>query len=59
MGKSKNKKFKRPQFSADGLPVTVVKETEDECVDSPAGEMLEKVRFNVIMFIFINSRRVI
>nr|XP_023646174.1 HEAT repeat-containing protein 3 isoform X2 [Paramormyrops kingsleyae] len=44
MGKSKNKKFKRPQFSADGLPVTVVKETEDECVDSPAGEMLEKLQ---------------
>ncbi|XP_061101857.1 HEAT repeat-containing protein 3 isoform X2 [Conger conger] len=43
MGKSKNKKFRRPQFSAEGLPVSAVKNVEDEEeVESPADELLEK-----------------
>ncbi|KAL1007468.1 hypothetical protein UPYG_G00087210 [Umbra pygmaea] len=50
MGKSKNNKFRRPQFNADGLSVTAVKEVEDDpnefCdgVDTPAGELLEKLQ---------------
>ncbi|KAJ8394910.1 hypothetical protein AAFF_G00040330 [Aldrovandia affinis] len=45
MGKSKNKKFKRPQFSAEGLPVSAVNDFQDEEeVDSPAGELLEKLQ---------------
>ncbi|KPP62770.1 hypothetical protein Z043_119025 [Scleropages formosus] len=48
MGKSKNKKFKRPQFSADGLPVSLVKEEDVEesepAVESPAAELLDKLQ---------------
>lgn len=46
MGKSKTNKFRRPQFNAEGLSVTAVKEVEEDHdgVDSPAGELLEKVR---------------
>ncbi|KAI1890170.1 hypothetical protein AGOR_G00170910 [Albula goreensis] len=45
MGKSKNKKFKRPQFSAEGLPVSAAKDIEEEEeVDSPVGELLEKLQ---------------
>ncbi|XP_035275864.1 HEAT repeat-containing protein 3 [Anguilla rostrata] len=45
MGKSKNKKFKRPQFSAEGLPVSAVKNVDDEEeVESPADELLEKLQ---------------
>lgn len=47
MGKTKNPKFKRPQFSPDGLAATAVKnaveEAEDE-EDSPAAELLEKLQ---------------
>lgn len=45
MGKSKNNKFKRPQFNSVGLPTNAVKEVEDDHdeTDSPAGELLEKV----------------
>lgn len=45
MGKSKNNKFKRPQFNSVGLPTNAVKEIEDEHdeADSPAGELLEKL----------------
>ncbi|XP_045074662.1 HEAT repeat-containing protein 3 [Coregonus clupeaformis] len=50
MGKSKTNKFRRPQFNAEGLSVTAVKEVEEDhdevCdgVDSPAGELLEKLQ---------------
>ncbi|XP_036399770.1 HEAT repeat-containing protein 3 [Megalops cyprinoides] len=45
MGKSKNKKFKHPRFSAEGLPASAAKDVEDEEeVDSPAGELLEKLQ---------------
>ncbi|XP_076855743.1 HEAT repeat-containing protein 3 [Brachyhypopomus gauderio] len=46
MGKTKNTKFKRAQFSPDGLAVTAVKDVEDEddVVDSPAVELLEKLQ---------------
>ncbi|XP_030621618.1 HEAT repeat-containing protein 3 [Chanos chanos] len=45
MGKTKNNKFKRPQFSRDGMPVAAVKEIEvEEEVDSPAAELLEKLQ---------------
>lgn len=50
MGKSRTNKFRRPQFTAEGLSVTAVKEMEQDHgevfdgVDSPAGELLEKVR---------------
>lgn len=63
MGKSKNKKFKRPQFSAEGLPVSALNHFQDEEeVDSPAGELLEKVGSEKIMtdvcipvqFMFLN-----
>ncbi|XP_046898389.1 HEAT repeat-containing protein 3 [Hypomesus transpacificus] len=45
MGKSKNNKFKRPQFNSVGLPTNAVKEVEDDHdeTDSPAGELLEKL----------------
>ncbi|TRY65130.1 hypothetical protein DNTS_022285 [Danionella cerebrum] len=47
MGKTKNNKFKRPQFSPDGLAATAVKnnsedEAEDE-EDSSATELLDKL----------------
>uniref|UniRef100_A0A673XYD5 HEAT repeat containing 3 n=1 Tax=Salmo trutta TaxID=8032 RepID=A0A673XYD5_SALTR len=46
MGKSKTNKFRRPQFNAEGLSVTAVKEVEEDHdgVDSPAGELLEKLQ---------------
>lgn len=48
MGKSKTTKFKRSQFNSIGLPVNAVKEVdveeEDHGDDSPAAELLEKVR---------------
>ncbi|XP_053721738.1 HEAT repeat-containing protein 3 [Synchiropus splendidus] len=49
MGKSRNTKFKRPQFNSVGLPVSAVKETdrEEEEVgedDCPASELLEKLQ---------------
>ncbi|XP_069037404.1 HEAT repeat-containing protein 3 [Lepisosteus oculatus] len=49
MGKSKNKKFKRPQFSAEGLPVRIGQEEVEEDgeageVDTPAGELLDKLQ---------------
>uniref|UniRef100_A0A6Q2X2N0 SYO1-like TPR repeats domain-containing protein n=1 Tax=Esox lucius TaxID=8010 RepID=A0A6Q2X2N0_ESOLU len=50
MGKSKNNRFRRPQFNAEGLSVNAVKEVEvdhDEVcdgIDSPAGELLEKLQ---------------
>ncbi|XP_039990112.1 HEAT repeat-containing protein 3 [Xiphias gladius] len=49
MGKSRTTKFKRPQFSAVGLPVNAVKEVdpeEDEHGDDscPAAELLEKLQ---------------
>ena len=50
MGKSKNNKFKRPQFNSAGLPVGAVKGVEEEHeeedhadADCPAAELLEKV----------------
>lgn len=47
MGKTKNTKFKRPQFSPDGLAATSanqsVEEIEDD-EDSPAAEFLDKLR---------------
>lgn len=51
MGKAKNNKFKRPRFSAGGLSANAVKEVMDEDeveVDSPAAELMEKVRKNSI-----------
>ncbi|XP_071237600.1 HEAT repeat-containing protein 3-like [Salvelinus alpinus] len=50
MGKSKTNKFRRPQFNAEGLSVTAVKEMEQDHgeffdgVDSPTGELLEKLQ---------------
>uniref|UniRef100_A0A8C8F9C1 SYO1-like TPR repeats domain-containing protein n=1 Tax=Oncorhynchus tshawytscha TaxID=74940 RepID=A0A8C8F9C1_ONCTS len=50
MGKSKTNKFRRPQFNAEGLSVTAVKEMEPDHgevfdgVDSPTGELLEKLQ---------------
>ncbi|KAJ8281001.1 hypothetical protein GJAV_G00062160 [Gymnothorax javanicus] len=45
MGKSKNKKFKRPQVSAEGLSVSSVKNVEDEeDVECPADDLLEKLQ---------------
>ncbi|XP_077567848.1 HEAT repeat-containing protein 3 [Stigmatopora nigra] len=51
MGKSKTKKFKRPQFNDVGLPVTAVKEAAEEIDeqvnndgDSAASELLEKLQ---------------
>ncbi|XP_040899319.1 HEAT repeat-containing protein 3 [Toxotes jaculatrix] len=49
MGKSRTTKFKRPQFSAVGLPANAVKEVdaeEEEHVDDscPAAELLEKLQ---------------
>ncbi|XP_013982711.1 HEAT repeat-containing protein 3 [Salmo salar] len=50
MGKSRTNKFRRPQFTAEGLSVTAVKEMEQDHgevfdgVDSPAGELLEKLQ---------------
>lgn len=46
MGKSRTNKFRRPQFTAEGLSVTAVKEVEEDHdgVDSPAGELLEKLQ---------------
>ena len=48
MGKAKNNKFKRPQFTSAGLPAVKhaarEEEEEEEEEDScPAGELLEKV----------------
>lgn len=47
MGKTKNTKFKRPQFSPDGIAVNSAKqsvdEIEDDEEDSPAAEFLDKV----------------
>ena len=48
MGKSRTTKFKRPQFSAVGLPVNALKEVdaeEDELGDDscPAAELLAEV----------------
>lgn len=47
MGKTKNARFKRAQFSPDGVPVKAVKraaedEIDDE-VESPHAELVEKV----------------
>ncbi|XP_072527691.1 HEAT repeat-containing protein 3 isoform X2 [Salminus brasiliensis] len=46
MGKTKNTRFKRPQFTADGLSVSAVKDEveEEEDVESPAVELLEKLQ---------------
>ncbi|XP_070690905.1 HEAT repeat-containing protein 3 [Pempheris klunzingeri] len=48
MGKSKTTKFKRPQFSAVGLPMSAVKEPEEPEEqpgdESPAAELLEKLQ---------------
>ncbi|KAG9260931.1 HEAT repeat-containing protein 3 [Astyanax mexicanus] len=50
MGKTKNTRFKRPQFSADGLSVSAVKdvleeeEQQEEAEESPAVELLEKLQ---------------
>ncbi|XP_066509996.1 HEAT repeat-containing protein 3-like [Hoplias malabaricus] len=46
MGKAKNNKFKRPQYSPDGLSVAAVKDAleADEDDDSPASEFLEKLQ---------------
>ncbi|XP_029497604.1 HEAT repeat-containing protein 3-like [Oncorhynchus nerka] len=50
MGKSKTNKFRRPQFNAEGLSVTAVKEMEPDHgevfdgVDAPTGELLEKLQ---------------
>lgn len=47
MGKTKNPKFKRSQFSPDGLAATAVKNTVEEAEDeedSPAAELLEKLQ---------------
>lgn len=56
MGKSKTNKFKRPHFSV-GLPVNAVKEVDvDEYdSDSPAAELLEKVRKQPIFLFGINA----
>lgn len=48
MGKSKNARFKRAQFAPDGPPVKAMKraaedEDEDDVVESPHAELLEKV----------------
>ncbi|XP_051946875.1 HEAT repeat-containing protein 3 [Xyrauchen texanus] len=47
MGKAKNTKFKRPQFSPDGVAATpvkhVVEDLEDD-EDSPAAEFLDKLQ---------------
>ena len=55
MGKSKNNKFKRPQFNSAGLPVGAVKDVEEEHeeedhvdADCPAAELLEKVRVSTL-----------
>lgn len=54
MGKAKNNKFKRPRFSAGGLSANAVKEVMDNEgeieVDSPAAELLEKVRKTPFLF---------
>ncbi|CAL8360489.1 unnamed protein product [Gadus morhua 'NCC'] len=51
MGKSKNNKFKRPQFNSAGLPVGAVKDVEEEHeeedhvdAECPAAELLEKLQ---------------
>ncbi|KAJ7994915.1 hypothetical protein DPEC_G00254460 [Dallia pectoralis] len=50
MGKSKNNRFRRPQFNGEGLSVNAVKEVDGDhdevCdgIDSPAGELLEKLQ---------------
>ncbi|KAK5607222.1 hypothetical protein CRENBAI_004608 [Crenichthys baileyi] len=46
MGKSKTTKFKRPHFNSVGLPVSAVKEEEEEHDEEscPAGELLEKLQ---------------
>lgn len=56
MGKSKTNKFKRPHFSV-GLPVNAVKEVdvEEYDSDSPAAELLEKVRKQTIFLFGINA----
>ncbi|KAA0723430.1 HEAT repeat-containing protein 3 [Triplophysa tibetana] len=46
MGKTKNNKFKRPQFSPDGIAVNSAKQSVDEIEDdedSPAAEFLDKL----------------
>lgn len=55
MGKTKNTKFKRPQFSPDGIAVTSAKQSVEEIEDDedcPAAEFLDKVscyEFNVLL----------
>ncbi|KAL7833679.1 hypothetical protein AOLI_G00286390 [Acnodon oligacanthus] len=50
MGKTKNTRFKRPQFTPDGLSVGAVKdaveeeEAEEEAEESPAVDLLEKLQ---------------
>jgi len=44
MGKSKTTKFKRPQFSAAGLPAREAEEEQPAEESCPAAELLEKVR---------------
>lgn len=54
MGKSKTNKVKRPHFSV-GMPVNAVKEVDvlDDS-DSPAAELLEKVRKQPIVLFGIH-----
>lgn len=56
MGKSKTNKFKRPHFSV-GLPVNAGKEVDEAEYDSdsPAAELLEKVRKPPIALFGINA----
>ncbi|KAI4890794.1 hypothetical protein NFI96_010582, partial [Prochilodus magdalenae] len=46
MGKTKNTRFRRPQFTPDGLSVAAVKDVveEEDADDSPAVELLEKLQ---------------
>lgn len=53
MGKTKNARFQRAQFSPDGLPVKAVKRPaedeidDDDVVESPHADLLEKVRMSI------------
>lgn len=56
MGKTNNARFKRAQFSPDGVPVKAVKraaedEIDDE-VESPHAELVEKVFECTCIFFF-------
>lgn len=57
MGKTKGARFKRAQFSPDGLPVKGVKraaegEVDDDVVESPHADLLEKVTASIKIYFF-------